>query len=119
MKGLNGKFGGMQINNTAMDRDMLAYANGLIGPPDAQRWWNKHQDVFTHPRFTTRFIPEYAHFGRMCKNLFGRSDVVWAHTHEKWSNHFGVFIVRRGGEKLYEGRDENQVAWWLGLHAKL
>ena len=100
-------------------RDMLAYSTRLIGAKDTQSWWTDNEDVFTHPHFTQLFVPDHANFERLSKHLFGCDDTVWAHTHPDWKRSFGVYIVRRGKEIIYQGRNENRVALHLGLRAKL
>jgi hypothetical protein len=98
--------------------ERLLEANRLIGPTDAQRWWRKNKDIFTHPRFVERWVPDYTNYENFAKIYFGHTDAVWAQP-ARGQGKFGVYIVRRGRKILYEGRDERQVAHWLGISAKL
>lgn len=99
---------------------MLKFATGLIGRPDAESWYYGHEALFTHPHFTEEPVLFHGRsLARVMRRLNIHETTVWAHTHPDWQRSFGVFIVRRGGEIIYEGRSEHEVERLLGLKAKL
>lgn len=107
---------GAKIRNEFASKERFLEASKLIGPADAQRWWRKNADIFTHPRFVERWVPDHANYENFAKIFFGHTDAVWAQP-ARGRNKFGVYIVRRGRKVVYEGRDERQVASWLGIRA--
>lgn len=107
----------LQTKGSGRNSNLWKYASGVLGPQDADHWYEKHATLFTHPRFTdalgalgdiTQIMPPMVD-----------DNTVWAHTHPNWGQSFGVYIVRRGGEIIYEGRSEEEVKRLLGMKSAL
>lgn len=96
--------------------NLLKQARNLLGVSDADSWYQRHIQIFTHPRFTEDPVSCNDHsVVRMMQHLGIDSETVWVHTHPHWHDSFGVWIVRRGKEIIYEGREESKVKYYLGL----
>lgn len=99
---------------------LLSKARRLLGVPDADSWYQRHTALFTHPRFTEELVQRTDDsVARMMQRIGADKNTVWAHTHPDWNRSFGVWIVRRGSEIIYEGRREVDVEHLLGLRAAL
>lgn len=113
---------GARVGLLSLKKDhsiILENASRLIGKEDALNWYNKHEAMFKHPRFTDRIVlsNDEELVSRIMRRLGFDGATIWAHTHPDWQSSFGIYIVRRGTKIVYEGASEHCVEQWLGLKA--
>lgn len=94
---------------------LLGVAKCLIGCNDAELWYRRYYMLYKHPRFTEEQVPlvdtngDSDQFQKIWQRLHLDDNTIWAHPHPDWQRSFGVYIVRRGRQILYQGRSEFEV----------
>ena len=109
----------MNQETKRLSSKLLDFAITLIGKKDAESWYENHIVLFQQPQFTEELILFLdSHLMKMMQKLGFDETTTWAHTHPDWHHSFGVYIVRKGTDIVYEGRSAQEVEKLLGIKIK-